>query len=287
MRDAGTRNPLFMIDEIDKMGADWRGDPSSAMLEVLDPEQNRTFRDHYLDLPFDLCKVLFITTANQLEPVPGPLRDRMEIINLAGYTIEEKLHIARDYLVPRQVEANGLKPAQVEVQRRGHHARSSPSYTREAGVRNLEREIGTVCRKIAREVAEASNGNRQPFTVNVKQVHELLGRPRLFSEVKRRTSDPGVATGLAWTPVGGDILFIEATAMPGSGQPHRHRSARRRDEGVGDGGDELRAHALARARPRGRLLRRSTTSTSTCPPGRSRRTGRAPASRWPPRSARS
>ena len=216
MRDAGTDNPLFMIDEIDKMGADWRGDPSSAMLEVLDPEQNFSFRDHYLDLPFDLSKVLFITTANQLETIPGPLRDRMEIITLAGYTIEEKLHIARHYLVPRQIEANGLKPGQVAFKDEAVVEIIS-SYTREAGVRNVEREIGTICRKLAREVAEAASGSRKRFTVNVKRVHELLGRPRMFAEVKRRTSDPGVATGLAWTPVGGDILFIEATAMPGTG----------------------------------------------------------------------
>ena len=217
IRDAGTNNPLFMIDEIDKMGADWRGDPSSAMLEVLDPEQNVSFRDHYMDLPFDLSKVLFITTANQLEPIPGPLRDRMEIINLAGYTLEEKLHIARTYLVPRQIEANGLRPGQVRFQDAAIVEIIS-NYTREAGVRNVEREIGTICRKIAREVAEADNGSRRRFTVNVKKVHELLGRPRLFSDVKRRTSDPGVATGLAWTPVGGDILFIEASAMPGDGR---------------------------------------------------------------------
>ena len=216
MRDAGTNNPLFMIDEIDKMGADWRGDPSSAMLEVLDPEQNVTFRDHYMDLPFDLSRVLFITTANQLEPVPGPLRDRMEIINLAGYTIEEKLHIAKKYLVPRQIEANGLKPGQVTFKDEAI-VEIITSYTREAGVRNVEREIGTICRKLAREVAEAANGSRKRFTVNVKRVHDLLGRPRAYSDVKRRTSDPGVATGLAWTPVGGDILFIEATAMPGNG----------------------------------------------------------------------
>ena len=216
MRDAGTNNPLFMIDEIDKMGADWRGDPSSAMLEVLDPEQNVTFRDHYMDLPFDLSRVLFITTANQLEPIPGPLRDRMEIINLAGYTIEEKLHIAKRYLVPRQIEANGLKPNQVTFKDEAI-VEIITSYTREAGVRNVEREIGTICRKLAREVAEASNGSRKRFTVNVKRVHDLLGRPRAYSDVKRRTSDPGVATGLAWTPVGGDILFIEATAMPGNG----------------------------------------------------------------------
>ena len=216
MRDAGTNNPLFMIDEIDKMGADWRGDPSSAMLEVLDPEQNVSFRDHYMDLPFDLSRVLFITTANQLEPIPAPLRDRMEIINLAGYTIEEKLHIARNYLVKRQLDANGLKPNQVTFKDEAIREIIA-SYTREAGVRNLEREIGSVCRKIAREVAESADGNRRRFSVGVKRVHELLGRPRIFAEVKRRTSDPGVATGLAWTPVGGDILFIEATAMPGSG----------------------------------------------------------------------
>ncbi len=165
MRDAGTNNPLFMIDEIDKMGADWRGDPSSAMLEVLDPEQNISFRDHYMDLPFDLSRVLFITTANQLEPIPGPLRDRMEIINLAGYTIEEKLHIAKKYLVPRQVEANGLKPGQVTFKDEAI-VEIITSYTREAGVRNVEREIGTICRKLAREVAEASNGGRKRFTVN-------------------------------------------------------------------------------------------------------------------------
>ncbi len=215
MRDAGTDNPLFMIDEIDKMGADWRGDPSSAMLEVLDPEQNNTFRDHYLDLPFDLSKVMFITTANQLEPIPGPLRDRMEIIALAGYTIDEKLHIARKYLVPKQVAANGLRPSQVAFDDAALHEIIT-SYTVEAGVRNLEREIGSVCRKLARKVAE-DNGGRRRFKVGPKRVHELLGRPRVFAETKRRTADAGVATGLAVTPVGGDILFIEATSMPGSG----------------------------------------------------------------------
>ncbi len=215
MRDAGTDNPLFMIDEIDKMGADWRGDPSSAMLEVLDPEQNYTFRDHYLDLPFDLSKVMFITTANQLEPIPGPLRDRMEIINLAGYTIEEKLHIARNYLVPKQVAANGLRPSQVAFDDPAIREVIT-SYTVEAGVRNLEREIGSICRKLARQVAENGSGRRR-FKVGPKRVRELLGRPRVFAETKRRTADAGVATGLAWTPVGGDILFIEATSMPGTG----------------------------------------------------------------------
>lgn len=213
VRDAGTNNPLFMIDEIDKTGADWRGDPSSALLEVLDPEQNFTFRDHYLDLPFDLSKVMFITTANQLEPIPPPLRDRMEIIDLAGYTIEEKLHIAQNYLVPKQIEANGLTAEQVTFEDDALRDIIG-SYTREAGVRNLEREVGSVCRKLARVVAEKGEGT---FTVTIDKVHELLGRPRVYSEVKRRTSDAGVATGLAWTPVGGDILFIEATTMPGTG----------------------------------------------------------------------
>ena len=253
MRDAGTNNPLFMIDEIDKTGADWRGDPSSALLEVLDPEQNFTFRDHYMDLPFDLSKVMFITTANQLEPIPPPLRDRMEIISLAGYTVEEKLHIARNYLIPRQIEANGLRPAQVVFKDEAVNEIIA-SYTREAGVRNLEREIGTVCRKLAREVAEADNGARKRFTVNVKRVHDLLGRPRVFAEAKRRTSDPGVATGLAWTPVGGDILFIEATAMPGTRPRHGHGAAGRRDERVGAGGPELRARPRPRARRRRRVL---------------------------------
>jgi ATP-dependent Lon protease len=214
VRDAETNNPLFMIDEIDKTGADWRGDPASALLEVLDPEQNFTFRDHYMDLPFDLSKVMFITTANQLEPIPPPLRDRMEIIELSGYTIEEKLHIARNYLVPKQIEANGLKSGKIEFSDAAIREIIA-SYTREAGVRNVEREIGTVCRKVAREIAE--NGAGKKRRIGVKAVHELLGRQRIYAEVKRRTSDAGVATGLAWTPTGGDILFIEASAYPGDG----------------------------------------------------------------------
>lgn len=213
IRDAGTNNPLFMIDEIDKTGADWRGDPASALLEVLDPEQNFSFRDHYMDLPFDLSKVMFITTANQLEPIPPPLRDRMEIIELSGYTIEEKLHIARNYLVPKQLEANGLKKSMVSFTEEAI-TDIIASYTREAGVRSLERQIGTVCRKLAREVAE--HGERR-YRVGVKKAQKLLGKPHVYSEVKRRTSDAGVATGLAWTPTGGDILFVEATSMPGSG----------------------------------------------------------------------
>jgi ATP-dependent Lon protease len=213
LRDAGSSNPLFMIDEIDKMGADYRGDPASAMLEVLDPEQNATFRDHYLDMPFDLSRVMFITTANTLDTVPGPLRDRMEVIQLAGYTEEEKLQIAKRYLVPRQIERNGLRKSQVAFSDAGLRAIIG-DYTREAGVRNLEREIGAVCRKVARQVAEGRHERKA--SVTEPRLRELLGRPRFQADVKRRTAEPGVATGLAWTPVGGDVLFVEATAMPGN-----------------------------------------------------------------------
>jgi ATP-dependent Lon protease len=215
MRDAGANNPLLMIDEIDKMGTDFRGDPSSAMLEVLDPEQNRTFRDHYLDLPFDLSNVIFVTTANTLETIPGPLRDRMELIQLAGYTEAEKLEIAKRYLVPRQIERNGLRPARISFSDSALRVIIS-DYTREAGVRQLEREIGAVCRKVARQFAEGTA--KRKVTVTEPRVRELLGRRKFFSETRRRTSRPGVATGLAWTPVGGDVLFIEATAMPGNGK---------------------------------------------------------------------
>jgi ATP-dependent Lon protease len=185
------------------------------MLEVLDPEQNATFRDHYLDVPFDLSRVLFITTANTLDTIPPPLRDRMEIIQLAGYTEEEKLQIAKRYLVPRQVERSGLKKSQVSFTDTGLKA-IIEEYTREAGVRNLEREIGSVCRKVALSVAEGSYTKK--VSVTGPRVRELLGRPRFQPDVKRRTSEPGVATGLAWTPVGGDVLFVEATAMPGKGK---------------------------------------------------------------------
>ncbi|MCZ4492931.1 MAG: lon [Conexibacter sp.] len=218
LRDAGSDNPLFMIDEIDKMGADFRGDPSSAMLEVLDPEQNSSFRDHYLDVPFDLSKVIFICTANDLDRVPGPLRDRMEVIQLAGYTEDEKLQIAKRYLVPRQIERNGLKKSWIAFNDKALR-RIIADYTREAGVRGLEREIGTVARKIARRIAEAGPAEKPAkVTITPERVRELLGRPRVHSEAKRRTQTPGVATGLAWTPVGGDVLFIEASATPGSGK---------------------------------------------------------------------
>jgi ATP-dependent Lon protease len=214
LRDADSKNPVFMIDEIDKMGADWRGDPSSAMLEVLDPAQNSSFRDHYLDLPFDLSQVLFICTANQLEPIPPPLRDRMEIIGLAGYTEDEKLGIAKRYLVPKQLEAHGLGKAQLTFTEKALRL-VIREYTREAGVRELDRQIAALCRKAAREIAESK---RQRARVDERRVRTWLGRRRFPAEVRKRTSDPGVATGLAVTPVGGDVLFVEATAMPGSGK---------------------------------------------------------------------
>jgi ATP-dependent Lon protease len=218
VRDAGSNNPLLMIDEIDKMGSDWRGDPSSAMLEVLDPEQNSSFRDHYLDVPFDLSKVMFITTANTLDTIPGPLRDRMEVIQLAGYTEDEKLQIAKRYLVPRQIERNGLKKSWIAISDAALRAVIS-DYTREAGVRNLEREIGTICRKVARGIAETDgDGKVKKVSVGEDRARELLGRQRFFSESQRRTRVAGVATGLAWTPVGGDVLFVEWRAMEGSGK---------------------------------------------------------------------
>jgi len=215
LRDAESNNPLFMIDEIDKMGTDYRGDPASAMLEVLDPEQNSTFRDHYLDVPFDLSNVMFVTTANTLDTVPGPLRDRMEVIALAGYTEEEKLQIAKRYLVPRQIERNGLQQSKITISDRALQV-VIRDYTREAGVRNLEREIGALCRKIARQVAEGTVTRK--VNVSEPRVRALLGKQRFHAEARRRTREPGVATGLAWTPAGGDVLFIEATAMPGKGK---------------------------------------------------------------------
>jgi ATP-dependent Lon protease len=214
IRKAGTRNPVLMLDEIDKLGAGIQGDPSSALLEVLDPEQNNTFRDNYLGLPFDLSKVMFIATANVLDTIPGPLRDRMEVIELTGYTEDEKVEIAKRYLVRRQLEANGLKPEQASITDPALR-QMAQDYTREAGVRNLERTIGAVLRNVAVRIAE---GTLQTQTIDVSDVAPILGAPRFENEIAMRTSVPGVATGLAWTPVGGDILFIEATRVPGSGK---------------------------------------------------------------------
>ncbi len=215
IRRAETNDPVFMLDEVDKLGRDWRGDPSSALLETLDPEQNNTFRDNYLDVPFDLSKVLFITTANQLDPVPEPLRDRMEIIELQGYTEDEKVHIAQRYLVPRQIEENGLKPEQIEFPEDSirHVIRH---YTREAGVRSLERNIGTICRKQARRIAE---GKPDKLVVSKEDIKQFLGgeKIRVDTEIAERTKRPGVAVGLAWTPTGGDVLFVEVNKMKGKG----------------------------------------------------------------------
>ncbi len=214
LKRAGTRNPVFMLDEIDKVGADWRGDPSSALLEVLDPEQNRDFRDHYLDVPFDLSQVMFITTANMLAPVPAPLRDRMEILELDGYTEEEKVRIAQGYLLARQIRENSLRPEEVSFEDGAIRA-IIRDYTREAGVRSLERQIGTVCRKIATKVAEDETLS---FNIKAEALVEYLGKPRFYFEAAQRTEVPGVATGLVVTPTGGDITFIEATKMNGSKQ---------------------------------------------------------------------
>jgi ATP-dependent Lon protease len=214
LRDAESANPVLLIDEIDKMGADWRGDPASAMLEVLDPEQNATFRDHYLDLPFDLSKVLFICTANTVDTIPGPLLDRMDVIQLSGYTEEEKLGIAKRYLLPKQRAEHGLQPGQLQISDAVLRT-IVRDYTREAGVRNLERRIADVCRKAAAEVARGAP--RKP-RVDERRLREWLGPRRFSGEVRRRTSEPGVATGLAYTSAGGDVLFVEATAYPGKGR---------------------------------------------------------------------
>jgi len=213
IKQAGTNNPVFMLDEVDKVGMDFRGDPSSALLEVLDPEQNFAFADHYLTVPFDLSKVMFITTGNLADPIPGPLRDRMEIIYLSGYTTEEKLGIAKKYLIPKQLEAHGLSSNIVTI--------SDPAatllisqYTREAGVRNLEREIANLCRKMAKKIAE---GKEEKFDITEKNLQHFLGSPKYIPEEEMQDNEVGVSTGLAWTESGGDIIYIEATTMKGKG----------------------------------------------------------------------
>ena len=214
IRKAGSRNPVFMLDEIDKLSASFHGDPSAALLEVLDPAQNSTFQDHYIGLPFDLSQVMFIATANVLDTIPGPLRDRMEILQLPGYTEEEKLAIAKGYLVPRQTEENGLQPSNIEFTDDAVRE-IIRSYTREAGVRQLERELGAVCRGVAARVAD---GMPEKVTIAPETIPTYLGAQKFFNEIALRTSLPGVATGLAWTQFGGDILFVEATKMPGDGR---------------------------------------------------------------------
>ncbi len=214
IRRVESRNPVFILDEVDKLGRDFRGDPSSALLEVLDPEQNAEFRDHYLDVPFDLSQVFFITTANWIDTIPQPLLDRMEVINLSSYTEEEKVNIAKGYLVPRQVKENGLRPGEITFEEPALR-RIVREYTREAGVRSLERQVGTICRKVATKVAEKGDGIG-PAIITAESVPQYLGRPKFLEDVAERVETPGVATGLAWTPVGGDVLFLEATKMSGS-----------------------------------------------------------------------
>jgi ATP-dependent Lon protease len=211
IKKAGSNNPLFMLDEVDKLGADFRGDPSSALLEVLDPEQNFSFSDHYLEVAFDLSKVMFIATANVLQTIPPALQDRMEVLELPGYTEEEKLLIAKDFLIPKQVEEHGLTTEQLQFKDKAVKKLTS-SYTREAGVRNLEREIAAVCRGVAKEIVE---GTLENVTLTEKLVHKYRGPVKFFPEIAERTAEPGVATGLAWTPTGGDIIFVEAAIMPG------------------------------------------------------------------------
>src|SRR5882724_1992048 len=211
LRRAGVNNPVLMLDEIDKLGNDYRGDPSSALLEILDPQQNNTFRDHYLDLPFDLSRVFFIATANQLGPIPPPLRDRMEVINIAGYSDMEKLQIAKRYLIPRQIEENGLKPGQLIISDAAVELIAA-RYTREAGVRQLERSVGSLARKVALKIAQ---GEAETVNVDADDLHDYLGAPRFYPEQARKELPAGVATGMAWTEMGGEVLFIEATLLPG------------------------------------------------------------------------
>src|SRR5690625_1621592 len=216
MKKAGKGNPVMMLDEIDKVRSDFRGDPTSALLEVLDPEQNDSFSDNFLELDYDLSRVLFIATANSLETIPAPLRDRMEIINISGYTLQEKTQIARKYLIPKQIEENGLKEDQIEITTDAIE-RVIDEYTRESGVRNLEREIGSLCRHVASRIA---SGELETYSIGKEEVSDILGKRKFFSDVAERTTVPGVATGLAWTPYGGDILFIEASVSKGSGKLH-------------------------------------------------------------------
>ncbi len=277
IRKAGTNNPVFMLDEVDKLGADFRGDPSAALLEVLDPEQNSTFRDHYLDVDFDLSKVMFIATANMLETIPSPLLDRLEVLQLPGYSEEEKTLIAQKYIIPRQLDLHGLAPHDLTISDSAIR-RIIADYTREAGLRNLEREIAALCRKVARRRAE---GQRGPTTIEPKRVTELLGPSRFFRELADRTGVAGVATGLAWTPTGGEILFIEVTGMPGKGQLTL----------TGLLGESMRESArppsaiFAATRRSWRWTRRGSTRptcTSTSRPARFRRTGRRRGWRSPP-----
>lgn len=213
IKQAATKNPVFILDEVDKLGADFRGDPSSALLEVLDPEQNHTFRDHYINLPFDLTNVMFIATANMIDTIPAPLRDRMEIINIPGYTMEEKVEISKRYIIPKQLNENGVTEKNLELTNEGLRTLIE-QYTREAGLRNLEREIASVFRKVARTVAE---GKTEKVKISETNIHTYLGPPKIIPEGEREHNEIGVATGLAWTSAGGEVLFVESTLMKGRG----------------------------------------------------------------------
>ena len=280
LKRAESNDPVMMLDEVDKLGRDFRGDPSSALMEVLDPEQNNAFRDHYLDVPFDLSKVLFIATANWMDPIPEPLRDRMEIIELPGYTGEEKIHIAHKYLIPKQAQEHGLKVGEQiefsdEALREIIH-----SFTREAGVRNLEREIATITRKQARKLAE---GHTEKMEVTPEIVREYLGVPkfRTEKEVEERVKKPGVAVGLVWTPVGGDIMFHRSQPHARRETVHDDRPARRRDAGVDDCGDDLGTRRERRASTASiRTSSKRATSIFTCRRAGCRRMARPRERRW-------
>ena len=276
LRDAGTMNPVILLDEVDKVGADWRGDPSAALLEVLDPAQNHSFRDHYLDVELDLSQVIFIATANIADTIPGPLLDRMEVIRFDGYTVDEKVAIAHGYLWPRQRERNGLLEDEVEIERPLLETIVC-EYTREAGVRQLERELGKLLRKTATQ--HRRRHLEAPVRSALELVRDALGRQRLFQESAERTAVPGVATGLAVTGTGGDVLFVEATSMKGKdGLVLTGQLGDVMKESARIALTYVRSHAR-RARYRRGGVRRAARSTCTSLRERSRRTGRAPASR--------
>ena len=276
LRDAGTMNPVIMLDEVDKIGADWRGDPSAALLEVLDPAQNHAFRDHYLDVELDLSHVLFVATANVADTIPPALFDRMEVIRFDGYTTDEKVAIARGHLWPRQVERNGLRGDEVAVDDAVLRLVVT-DYTREAGVRQLERELGTLLRKTATRIA--STDQTTPVAIDRAAVRDALGRPKFFHEAAARTAVPGVATGLAVTGVGGDVLFVEAASMPGRGAGV-DRAARRRHEGIGANCADLREESRGRRWASTNARSMDGSCTCTCRRAPSRRTARARGSRW-------
>ena len=236
LKQCGSHNPVFMMDEIDKLGSDFRGDPSSALLEALDPEQNANFSDHYLNLSFDLSKVMFILTANMTDTIPSALLDRMEVIRLSGYTEEEKMGIAEKHLLPRQIKENGLKPKNISIADKAMRQIIN-EYTSEAGVRNLEREIGSICRKVARKLAEGEKG---PFAVTRASLQKYLGIPQYYPEMDQEESQVGLSTGLAWTEVGGDVLYIEVSPFSGKGRSAHHRADRRGHAGIRQGGRHLR-----------------------------------------------